>query len=343
MYYYKKIFDILPGYIFIHDNDGNIKKMNAPAATLFKNYDNIYKIIKDERIINKIFNFSSNLTLKAGETTLILPNNEKIVVDITTKLFETGFKKHLKLTIFKDITNIKEVEKQFCLAQKQEAIGAMAAGFAHDFKNILNNIKIYLKLIKQSKSLDQIYDYANIIEDMIRDSNDFIKHILSITRDTSSNYEEVVISELLREDIEIMERVLPKNISIELVDMAKNAVVRIIKSRFTHAIFNLCLNSVEAIGTKPGNIMISIERAILDSKPFVRISVTDNGCGIPQKIIDKIFDNFFTTKSNGSGLGLSMVKLAITDFGGHIKVESEEGHWTTFKIFLPEVIYGESE
>ncbi len=343
MYYYKKIFDLLPDYVFIHDNDGNIKKMNASALVFFKGYDNIYKIIKEERIVNKIFNLTGEVPLKAGETTLLLPNQEKIVVEITSRVFESSFGKSLRLTIFKNITHVKEVEKQFCLAQKQEAIGAMAAGFAHDFKNILNNIKIYLKLIKQSTSFEQISNYVDIIDDMVKDSNNFIKHVLNVTRDNSSNFEDVVIADLIRDDLDIIERVLPKNITIDFVDMAKNAIVRIIKSRFTHAIFNLVLNSMEAIGPNPGNILISIERTMINQQPFVKISVTDNGPGIPANIIDRIFENFFTTKSYGSGLGLSMVRLAVNDFGGYINVESQEGSFTTFKIFLPEVTYGDTK
>lgn len=342
MYYYKKIFDLIPDYVFIHENNGHIKKMNSSATTYFKGYDNVYKIIKEERIINKIYNLQGDLPLKAGEITINLPNQDRIVVEITTRSFENSFGKSMKLTIFKNITHVKEVEKQFCLAQKQEAIGAMAAGFAHDFKNILNNIKIYLRLIKQSTSFEQISNYVDIIDNMVKDSNNFIKHVLNVTRDNSSNFEDVIIADLIKDDLDIIERVLPKNITIDFVDMAKNAVVRVIKSRFTHAIFNLVLNSMEAIGSNPGNILISVERTMINNQPFIKISVTDNGPGIPANIIDRIFENFFTTKSYGSGLGLSMVRLAVNDFGGYINVESQEGSFTTFKIFLPEVIYGES-
>lgn len=316
--------------------------MNSSATTYFKGYDNVYKIIKEERIINKIYNLQGDLPLKAGEITINLPNQDRIVVEITTRSFENSFGKSMKLTIFKNITHVKEVEKQFCLAQKQEAIGAMAAGFAHDFKNILNNIKIYLRLIKQSTSFEQISNYVDIIDNMVKDSNNFIKHVLNVTRDNSSNFEDVIIADLIKDDLDIIERVLPKNITIDFVDMAKNAVVRVIKSRFTHAIFNLVLNSMEAIGSNPGNILISVERTMINNQPFIKISVTDNGPGIPANIIDRIFENFFTTKSYGSGLGLSMVRLAVNDFGGYINVESQEGSFTTFKIFLPEVIYGES-
>lgn len=316
--------------------------MNSSATTYFKGFDNVYKIIKEERIINKIYNLQGDLPLKAGEITINLPNQDRIVVEITTRSFENSFGKSMKLTIFKNITHVKEVEKQFCLAQKQEAIGAMAAGFAHDFKNILNNIKIYLRLIKQSTSFEQISNYVDIIDDMVKDSNNFIKHVLNVTRDNSSNFEDVIIADLIKDDLDIIERVLPKNITIDFVDMAKNAVVRVIKSRFTHAIFNLVLNSMEAIGSNPGNILISVERTMINNQPFIKISVTDNGPGIPANIIDRIFENFFTTKSYGSGLGLSMVRLAVNDFGGYINVESQEGSFTTFKIFLPEVIYGES-
>ncbi|MGC8925848.1 MAG: two-component system sensor histidine kinase NtrB [Calditerrivibrio sp.] len=340
--YYKKIFDLLPDYIFIHDKDGYIKKMNNTSLKYFKGCENIYTIIKEERIINKIYNHSSDLPLKAGETSLILPNRDKIVINITSRNFETSFSKHYKLTIFKDITHVKDVEKQFCIAQKQEAIGAMAAGFAHDFKNILNNIKLYLRLIMQSGDLSQVSKYAGIIENMIQDSNNFIRHVLNVTRDTSANYEEVMIGELIREDLNIIERILPKNINIDFIDMAKNAIVRLIRSRFTQVIFNLVLNSVEAIGQNSGDILISIERTNIKEKPFVKLSISDNGPGIPANIIDRIFEMFFTTKPNGSGLGLSMVKMAINDFGGYISVESQEGSSTTFKIFLPEVVYGES-
>jgi len=341
MYYYKKIFDLFPEFVFIHDADGNIKKMNASAQSYFYGYKNIYEIIKDERLVNKIYNLKGDLPSKIGEISLVLQDKTRVAIEITTRNFEGNFGKSLKLTIFKDITHLKEVEKQFCLAQKQEAIGAMAAGFAHDFKNILNNIKLYLKLIRQSKSLEQISKYANIIDEMIKESNNFIKCVLSVTRDNSLNFEDLYIADLLKEDLNIIERVLPKNITLELLDMAKNATVRVIKSRFTQIILNLVLNSMEAIGSKPGDILISIERTVINDQPFVKISVTDNGPGIPQNIIDRIFENFFTTKPNGTGLGLAMVKMAVNDFGGYINVESVEGSFTTFKIFLPEVIYGE--
>ncbi|MCA1927933.1 MAG: hypothetical protein LDL09_05890 [Calditerrivibrio sp.] len=343
MNYYKKIFNLIPDMIFIHDNTGLIKNMNNAASVYFKGYSSLSNVIKDARIVNKIYNFHSESCINCGEITMTLLNGKNMEFEISSQIFDAGFGRKLKMTILRNISDVKEIEKQFCIAQKQEAIGAMAVGFAHDFKNILSNIKLYLKLIKQSSSIEQVIAYSGVVEDIIADSNNFVKHVLNIARDRSLELEDVVISELLAEDLEIIERILPRNVTISLTDMARNAVVKIMSSRFTNVIFNLCLNSVDAIGGNQGHIHISTERTEIGGVSFIKITVTDNGPGIPKNIINKVFDNFFTTKKHGSGLGLAMVKLAVKDFGGFVEVESEEGVFTSFKIFLPEVIYGEDK
>jgi len=152
--------------------------------------------------------------------------------EINSYVFKDDASKPLKMTILKNITHVKEVERQFCLAQKQEVVGAMAAGFAHDFKNILNNIKLYLKLIKQSEQREQVEKYCGVIDDLINDSNGFIRQVLSIARDRSNSFEEVVLGDVIEETLQVLERILPKNISIIFTDMARNAVIKIVKTRF---------------------------------------------------------------------------------------------------------------
>ncbi|MEF3254020.1 MAG: hypothetical protein K6348_00405 [Deferribacterales bacterium] len=342
MYYYKKIFNLIPDFIFVHDDVGLIKNMNQAALLHYKNFKYLSEVIKDAKIINKIYNYKEDKCLNCGEISITLPNGSTIDVEISSYPFEIAFGKSYKLTILKNISQMKEIEKQFCIAQKQEAIGAMAAGFAHDFKNILNNIKLYVKLIKQSSDIDQIKNYTNVIENIITDSNEFVKQVLNVARDKSSKFEKIVLSDLLSELVHILERVIPRNVSIGFTDMAKNAIVNIIKTRFINMVLNLCQNAVEAIGSNSGHIHIATERIEQNNIKYIKLSVTDNGPGIPKDILNKIFDNFFTTKSGGTGLGLAMVKLAAKDFGGYVEVESELGVSTTFKIFIPEAKYGDN-
>lgn len=341
MNYYEKIFNLIPDFIFIHDNTGLIKIMNQSAAEYFKDVTTLDRIVTDDKILGKIYTFEEHSPVKGVEINLTLPGGNEMEFEINSYVFKDDASKPLKMTILKNITHVKEVERQFCLAQKQEVVGAMAAGFAHDFKNILNNIKLYLKLIKQSEQMEQVEKYCGVIDELINDSNGFIRQVLSIARDRSNNLEEVVLGDVIEETLQVLERILPKNVGIVFTDMAKNAVIKIVKTRFINAIFNLCLNSVDAIGNNAGTIRITTERTSISGNHYVKITVTDNGSGIPHNIIDKIFNTFYTTKKYGTGLGLPMVKLAIKDFGGSIEVESEEGFFTTFKIFLPEVIYGE--
>jgi len=259
-----------------------------------------------------------------------------------------------------DITKRKRAEKekielelQLSQRQKMEAIGTLAGGIAHDFNNILAAIQGYLEL-----SLDDLSD-ENAVRDHLEKilactgrATKLVRQILTFGRKNQQEKEKehVQISSIVKEVHGMLRSSLPATIKFNRKIEADSSVVLADPTQIHQVLVNLCTNASHAMCDAGGLLEVALEDVALESEtriadellgpgPYVKISVSDSGCGMDKEILERIFEPFFTTRkvNEGTGLGLSVVHGIIKSHDGAIAVSSMPGEGTTFDIFLPKI------
>jgi signal transduction histidine kinase len=232
--------------------------------------------------------------------------------------------------------------------QKMEAIGKLSGGIAHDFNNILTGIMGYSEIcLGDIEKGSELYDRLETIVALSQKGGQLVKQLLVFSKKMSTEMKELEFNHFLRDTVHFLKRMVEETIEIRLDLLEQPLKVKCDTGQFTQVMMNLILNARDAMhGT--GVITIKTEKSLLpdsaeasaagpSQKKYVCFSVTDTGEGINQVDIRRIFDPFFTTKElgKGTGLGLSIVFSVIKAHGGQIRVFSEKGSGTTFRLYLP--------
>ncbi len=250
----------------------------------------------------------------------------------------------------KDITENKYLEKQLRQAQKMEAIGTLAGGIAHDFNNILMAIIGFTEIMEYEIPADN--PAQNYLQQVLKAGNrakDLVKQILTISRQSEHKNQPVEVQNILREALQLLRSSIPTTITFkENIDFKCKPILAD-PSRIHQIVMNLCTNAYHAMDKKSGVLTVSLSEEEIkpasrarhdDLRPgrYVKLEVSDTGCGMEKSLIEKIFDPYFTTKDQGegTGLGLAVVLGIVKRVRGHITVDSEPGKGTTFRIFFPQ-------
>lgn len=244
--------------------------------------------------------------------------------------------------------NRRKMESQFIQAQKMEAIGTLVGGIAHDFNNTLAAITGNLFLIRQNGSVpEDVVERVKLIESLSFRSAEVIKQLMVFSRKGVVSMEAFEISPLLESMVRIFRVGLPGEMSFEFHNRLKseqNVLIMGDKNQIEQAVFNLMNNARDAVRERIlPSITVTLERPMLlgleipglENRDVVRITIRDNGCGIPADQIQHIYEPFYTTKNDGTGLGLSMVIGTVKTHDGVLQVESEPDEGTLFTLYLP--------
>jgi two-component system, cell cycle sensor histidine kinase and response regulator CckA len=251
------------------------------------------------------------------------------------------------LSINTDITEQKKLEEQFLRAQRTEAIGALASGIAHDLNNILAPIIMTAPFLREAVSDPEIRQMIDTVETCANRGADIIKQLLTFARGAPGTRAPLPVRHLLKEMDKLIRETFPRNIQ-PCINTPNDLWPVLGDATQIHQTFlNLCVNARDAM-PNGGTLTLKAENTTLDqhfaattpdAKPgkYVCLSVTDTGMGIPPENLSRIFDPFFTTKEigKGTGLGLATVLGIVRGHGGFVRVDSQVGQGTTFKLFLP--------
>lgn len=248
----------------------------------------------------------------------------------------------------RDITQRKKFQASIQQAQKMEAVGNLAGGIAHDFNNLLCPIIGMTELLLDDLAPGSL-QYENVNEILtagIR-GRDLVKQILAFSRQTEHTMIPVRFQQILKEALKLSRSTIPSNIEIFQDLQSDCGLVMADPTQLHQVAINLITNAYHAVEPTGGKITIQLRETEigndelaasgLEGGRYVLLTVSDTGCGIEPAIVDKIFDPYFTTKDQGegTGLGLAVVYGIVNDHHGDIKVDSEVGKRTTFKVYLP--------
>jgi PAS domain S-box-containing protein len=252
------------------------------------------------------------------------------------------------VAVKRDVTREVQLEAQFRQAQKMEAIGQLAGGVAHDFNNILAAIQIQSDLLKNYGGLStEQTSLADGICRSVQCATALTRQLLLFSRREVFQPGDLDLNETIATTAKMLKRMLGETIEMQLKLAAAPLFLHADAGMLDQVLMNLCVNARDAM---PGGGQLIIEAAAVEldelavaqsvqarSGSFVRLSVSDCGCGIPSEILPQIFEPFFTTKDvgKGTGLGLATVFGIVQQHQGWINVYSEVGHGTTFRIYLP--------
>ena len=252
--------------------------------------------------------------------------------------------------IAQDITLRKRSEEQLRQLQKLESLGLIAGGVAHDFNNLLVGILGNSSLVLQSlpPSHPNHAVLANVVDASERAAH-LTRQLLAYAGKGQFVSEKVDLSQLVRQISGLVQTSIPKTVQLRLELAPKLPIVDADPGQLQQVIMNLIINGAEAIGEDNGTVLVTTAAQNVDAvyirhnfagetlapSWYVSLEVHDNGCGMDEALRAKIFDPFFTTKFTGRGLGLSAVLGIVRSHKGVIRVYSETGKGSTFKILLP--------
>ena len=246
-------------------------------------------------------------------------------------------------------------DEELLRMQRQECIGTLAGGIAHDLNNVLQPISMALEMFYSRLTDDEGQEMVEMVESNLRRATELVRQILTFTAGVRGERSSVEIEPLFLGVGNFVRQSFPKGIELKSTIAQNLDAVLGDSTQIEQILLNLCVNARDAM---PGGGSIKLDACNFDvdegfasrqsqARPgrYVRLSVSDTGSGIPRSLRKKIFEPFFTTKGpdKGTGLGLATVLGIVRSHDGFLTLETEEGEGTTFQVFLPSLHVEDTE
>ncbi|RMG58715.1 MAG: PAS domain-containing sensor histidine kinase [Deltaproteobacteria bacterium] len=273
-----------------------------------------------------------------NEHSFTRPDGTKIVLGFSlSSLRESRGGPIGKILIFQDLTRVKEMEERVKIADRLAVLGELASGLAHEIRNPLSSIAGSAQVLKEvgGKSEDEKI-LLEIIEKESRRLNNLIKDFLTFARPELNFRESVDLSSLCEEVVRAVEFSEKKKEGVEVIFRVDERVfARADEEKLKQVVWNLLLNAMEAVPAGAGIVSVLLDSTSEGGRKYARIRIEDNGAGIPEDAMKRIYDPFFTTKDGGTGLGLSVSSRIVQLHGGFIKAENNPSGGAVFSVYLP--------
>ncbi|WP_430785755.1 ATP-binding protein [Virgibacillus flavescens] len=247
---------------------------------------------------------------------------------IVSKMYDIDLNDFFYITMLKDISDKKEAEEMMIRSEKMSVAGQLAAGIAHEIRNPLTSLKGFMQLLQAGVNRKE--EYYKIMIDEIEKMENITSELLFISKPLTNNKKEEIVEVMVHEIVSLL---LPqarlKNVDIKWERQSKH-FVNCDRSQIKQVLINIVKNAIEAMGAK-GTIAINI----WTENEKVIIAIIDDGLGIPEEVIHKLGEPFFTTKKSGTGLGLMITNQILEKHNGKLQIERNPDKGSTFKIILP--------
>ena len=313
------------------DQDGEVISINRAAKNILK------KESEQEKIFMKLKNMTIKSLNKNERYNKIMEFSieqvESLIIEVNTSLLtnEEG-EINGALCSFNDITQRRKIEERIKEIDRLSSLGEIAAGLAHEIRNPLTGIKTSIEVLENrinDKSSNQLC--ANVVSEINR-MNTLISDILNFSNPKNPQLKLIDVKNIIEETLMLMEEQFKNNnIQIKKKYGQEKLYAKIDPEQLKQILINLYMNAINAI-SKKGKIEIFL-RVINENK--IKISIKDDGKGIKDEDISKIFDPFFSTSAKGTGLGLAVVKRLVLENKGKIDIKSVVGKGTNVEIILP--------
>ena len=246
-----------------------------------------------------------------------------------------------------DITDSKIALREALSRQKFESLGAVAAGIAHDFGNLLNGVIAHAELVlEELPSNSPLLRDVKAIAEIASRGSEIVKELMVYTGQDESDLAPLDVSLIVEQMLELLKISISKRAALRTRFDRNLPPVLASAAHLRQIVMNLVINASEAIGAGPGVIEVTTSQMALEhsaepelgnfpSGQYVRLEVSDTGPGMSQDVQAKIFDPFFTTKPEGRGLGLAVVQGIVRRYGGAVLVKSAPGQGARFGVVLP--------
>jgi PAS domain S-box-containing protein len=336
---YRNIFELSKDAVFIADKNLAFKDFNQATSDLLGHPKeelltlSVYNLIDGEaqkKLLEKILyeeaeinDLELDFQTKAGE-------KKSCILSITATpgvLGQTYYQ-----CLIHDITNLKKAEKANLLAEKLAATGRLVRTLAHEVRNPLNNINMSVEQLAHEAEDEEAGLYLDIIQRNSKRIGDLITELLDSSRPTELTFERATLQSVMDDSIaDALDRITLQRINVQIRYCNEPCWVLANKEKLKIAFLNIIINALEAMQSNGGELDIEIETVNVIHK----VTIRDNGCGIPEENLSRLFEPYFTSKRNGMGLGLAATLNILQSHKAHIDVSSTVGEGTTFVITFP--------
>jgi two-component system, sporulation sensor kinase E len=333
---YRNLFEGSKDAVFIADRQFVLLELNRAAS-------NLLGAAKDELVGSNLLDFVRDAPLRKQLRQLLEQasdvedfeleiqghNNESIPCLLSISFLENLEGNHIVHGILHDITNLKKAQVANLQAQKLAANERLMRTLAHEIRNPLNNISLS---IDHLETPFQDSDHDHLIEIMKRNCiriNHIITELLDLTKPSELVFQRCSLQEIMDESVAmISDRINLQKIQVKKEYPDSPLMILANKSKLNIAFNNILINAIEAMETNKGELTISMN----NGGEFCQVSIRDNGTGIPEEYLPKLFEPFFTLKKNGVGLGLAASYSIIQSHKAEMQIESEIKKGTNFII-----------
>lgn len=341
----RAILDTVPDAILLLDSDYQVLLANAPGVQ--------YLAVLAGSIIDGVVTRLGDRQLKElltsppvrGVWHEIVAGSRHYVAIV--RPVKNGSDSERWVLVIHDATEEREMQRRAQQQDRLAVVGQLAAGIAHDFNNILSVITLDADLVLMTNPKENHKKWLDSILVQAKQASNMIQQILDFGRRTAMERRPLPLAPFLREQIKLMRRILPENITIQMAHDSVQSIILADPTRIQQVVMNLVVNARDAM-PDGGSIRINLDNLDLvlpEDAPvngmrtgsWVRIQIADTGTGIPEDVLPHIFDPFFTTKEvgMGSGLGLAQVQGLVKQHAGEVMVETTPEKGTTFSLYFP--------
>lgn len=334
---FNQLFDLYPFPVMMLDNEGVITAVNKAHKKIMELSDMPSFLGKPGMYFaNAVgFNWENSPMRKAlaGQEILnycIEAKGKAYLINAVPLWDYTNNKILGAMSMINDITEYEKLKEELARLDRLNLVGEMAAGLAHEIRNPMTVIKGYLQYLEK-KATDNTADKFSTALGELERVEKIIADFLSLARNKPVEYKEQDLSCVVEEITPLLNTwALAEGINLKITLATEQAKLRLDDKEIKQLILNLARNGMEAMNHH-GTLKIETGK----TKEKVYLKISDNGCGIPPEIQGKLFKPFFTTKENGTGLGLPICAGIVQRHNGLIEVQSIEGIGTTLNIYFP--------
>jgi PAS domain S-box-containing protein len=334
---FRNIFERSKDAVFLTGDDLVFRDVNAATSELFKYgkeelmqmslYDLFARKDAADQLRDRL---SLTGEVEDLEVELLTRNKERrnCILSISWQVTSSG-ETYIQ-GIIHDITNLKRIERATFQIEKLRSTATLLRTLAHEVRNPLTNINLSVEQLKPEMGSEEANIYLDIIARNCGRIDGLISELLDLSRPAEISLQKTRLQEVLNNTLAAAsDRISLKNIRLELMYPEKPAFVMADKEKLRIAFLNILINAVEAVPPQSGVITIAIRE---EMPQHYKVSIADNGGGIPEENISRIFEPYFTSKTNGFGLGLAATWNILQSHRAGIDVSSQIGEGTSFML-----------